>query len=467
MLRLYNTLSRKKEIFQPRRGKKVNMFVCGPTVYDFSHIGHARTYIVFDVLARFLNKLGYDVFYLQNITDIDDKIIARANSENRAASKVAKEFEAHYLRDMKALGIASVKKYARATDFIPQIIGQVKRLLKAGYAYQIDDGIYFNIMKFKRYGKLAGRTSLQAQDAVSRVDEGIRKTNKGDFCLWKFSKSSEPQWPSPWGPGRPGWHIEDTAISEHFFGPQYDIHGGAIDIIFPHHECEIAQQEAASKKVPFVRYWLHTGFLTVRGEKMSKSVGNFVTIRDILKLVDPQVFRLLVLSSHWRSPLNYSDRLLEQAAAAYGRLEEFQIRLAEAKSRPKSNAGLEARLEKETRAFYGMLEDDLNTPGALACLFNVISVLNPSLEKQNQISSTAIRATKKFLKDAGSILGIISKLPSSEIPKTIRDMVERRETLRKENKWHASDELRRRIEKAGWVIEDTSSGTRVKAKSRA
>ena len=234
-LRVYNTLTRKKEIFRPKKGKRVNMFVCGPTVYDYTHLGHARTYIAFDMIVKYLRQKGYDVFYLQNITDIDDKIINRAKEEEISWKELARKFEKEYKKDIKALGINSVSKYARATEHIKEIISQVERLLKKGYAYQIEDGIYYDISKFKNYGKLSGRTVLQAEDAVSRIDESKKKRNKGDFCLWKFwsGKDYEPKWKSPWGYGRPGWHIEDTAITEKYFGFQYDIHGGARDSHLP------------------------------------------------------------------------------------------------------------------------------------------------------------------------------------------------------------------------------------------
>ena len=277
MLKIYNTLSRKKEIFKPRKEKQVNLFVCGPTVYDFSHLGHARTYIAFDVIVKYLRQNGYDVFYLQNITDIDDKIINKAKENNVTPEKLAFRFEKEYLDDIKSLKINGVTKYARATDHIEEIISQVERLIKKDCAYKIEDGIYYDISKFKGYGKLSKRTVLQAEDAVSRIDESKEKRNKGDFCLWKFSKSGEPNWQSPWGKGRPGWHIEDTAITEKYFGPQYDIHGGANELIFPHHEAEIAQMEVISGKSPLVKYWLHTGLLTIDRVKMAKLLGRWQT----------------------------------------------------------------------------------------------------------------------------------------------------------------------------------------------
>jgi cysteinyl-tRNA synthetase len=268
-MKLYDTLSKRKKTFKPLNDKRVNLFVCGPTVYDYSHIGHARTYIAFDAFAKYLRFLSYNVRYIQNITDIDDKIIERADKLEQTPRQLAQNFETEYYRDMEKLGVDSVDKYARATDYIPQIINQTERLFTGGFAYEIkDDGVYFDISKFKNYGKLSGRTVESAEDATSRIDQSINKKNKGDFALWKLSKSDEPSWDSPWGKGRPGWHIEDTAITESEFGPQYDIHGGARDLIFPHHEAEITQIESVSKKSPLVNYWMHTGFLTINGQKM-------------------------------------------------------------------------------------------------------------------------------------------------------------------------------------------------------
>ena len=305
-------------------GKKISLFVCGPTVYDFPHLGHARTYISFDAFVRFLRSQGYKVDYLQNITDIDDKIITRAKQVKITPQALAKRFENEYKKDIKTMGIVSVSKYARATDHIPEIIVQIGKLLKKGYAYELKgEGIYYDILKFKDYGKLSRRTSLQAEDAVSRIDESVKKQNKGDFALWKISKEGEPKWKSPWGWGRPGWHIEDTAMTEKHFGAQYELHGGARDLIFPHHEAEIAQMEAISGKKPMAKHWMHTGFLTVEGEKMSKSLGNFITIQNFLSEYSPRVLRLLVLKTHYRSPIDYSEKLLLQTQRELERIDEF------------------------------------------------------------------------------------------------------------------------------------------------
>ncbi|MGB9598851.1 MAG: cysteine--tRNA ligase, partial [Minisyncoccales bacterium] len=323
MIKIYNSFSKKREILRPMANKKLNLFVCGPTVYDLAHLGHARLFIVFDLIVKYLRSQKYNVFYLQNITDIDDKIIERAKREKTTSQKIARRFEKEYLKDMKDLKIDSVTKYARATEHIKEIISQVKRLIKKNYAYQIDDGIYYDISKFNDYGKLSGRTVLQAEDGFSRIDESKGKKNKGDFCLWKFSKLNEPKWQSPWGKGRPGWHIEDTAITEKYFGEQYELHGGGQDLIFPHHEAEIAQMEALSGKKPFVKYWLHVNLVKVNGKKMSKSLGNFITIRDFLKENSARLLRFLVASSHYRSPLEYNEEVLLQSKRRMEKIDEF------------------------------------------------------------------------------------------------------------------------------------------------
>ncbi len=461
-LKFYNTLSRKKEVFRPRKKNEVNLFVCGPTTYDFPHLGHARTYISYDMLVSYLKFLGYKIFYLQNITDIDDKIILRAKKEKKKWLELARFFEKEYLKDMKALKIGSVTRYARATEHIKEIQSQVKRLLKKGYAYQIEDGIYYDIKKFKDYGKLSRRTIEQAEDAVSRIDTAKEKRNKGDFCLWKFSKAGEPKWPSPWGDGRPGWHIEDTAISEKYFGVQYDIHGGARDLIFPHHEAEIAQMEALSAKSPMAKYWLHAGFLTINGRKMAKSLGNFITIKDFLKKYIPDVLRFIVFSSHYRSPLDFSDKLAKEAKTNLDRLEEFLRKLRETKGKSgKNNENLIDNFEKK---FFEVLEDDFNTPKAKGLIFDFISRINKKID-ENQLSQKEAKTIYNFFKKINKIFNILDfkKIEGKEtLPKEITKLIELREKYRLQKKWQKADEVRKKLQKLGYEIEDTSQGPKVK-----
>ena len=461
-LKVYNTLTKKKEVFKPRKGKKVNIFVCGPTVYDYAHIGHARTYIAFDVIVKYLREKGYDVFYLQNITDIDDKIINRAKKEGISWKELARKFEKEYKKDIKALGINSVSKYARATEHIREIISQVERLLKKGYAYQIEDGIYYDISKFKDYGKLSGRTVLQAEDAVSRIDDSKEKKNKGDFCLWKFwsGKDWEPKWKSPWGYGRPGWHIEDTAITEKYFGPQYDIHGGARDLIFPHHEAEIAQMEAISGKKPLVKYWLHTGFLTINGQKMSKSLGNFITVKEFLQKYPPRLLRFFVIKSHYRSPIDYSEKAILQAQKELERIDEFIEKMQNTKLKIQ-NCSLKFKIDKFKKEFEMAMEDDFNTPKAIAVMFELIKEVNLILEK-NQITKQDAKQILDFLKSIDKVFGIVFKKEKIKIPKNVQKLVEKREKLRKEQKWEEADRIREQIKALGYEIQDTQAGPKIK-----
>ena len=473
MLKVYNTLSRKKEVFRPRKKKKINLFVCGPTVYDFSHIGHARTYIAFDLIVKYLREKGYDVFYLQNITDIDDKIIAIAKKEKVSWRGLARKYEREYLRDMKSLKVDSVTKYARATEHIKEILSQVKRLLKKEYAYQIKDGIYYDISKFKDYGKLSRRTILQAEDAITRIDESKGKKNKGDFCLWKKSRPGEPKWPSPWGYGRPGWHIEDTAIAEKYFGVQYDAHGGAKDLIFPHHEAEIAQMEGLSGKKPMVRYWLHTGFLTVKGQKMAKSLGNFITVRDFLKKPLTQgrgegarVFRFFVLKSHYRSPINYTEKAIAQTKKELERIDEFvekikgqNFKVTTKIQNSKIIKNLVLRTQKE---FAKAMDDDFNTPKAKACLFQLVNRGNQLLDK-GRITPAGAKEILGFLKKIDKVFGFIFlKKPRRGIPEKVLKLVKEREKYRKEKEWKKADEIRKKIQNLGYRVEDREKGPKLK-----
>lgn len=463
-MHLYNTLSGKKEIFNPSKTQGVNIFVCGPTVYDASHIGHARTYIFFDIAIKYLKTAGFKVFYLQNITDIDDKIIARAREMEQDPLFLSRHLTKEYFQDMRDLKVTAVTKYAPATKFISNIIFQIKSLIKKGYVYEIkEDGLYFDIKKFPEYGKLSHRTTEQAEDAVSRIDDSIKKRNKGDFCVWKFVKPNEPSWNSPWGKGRPGWHIEDTAISEHFFGPQYDIHGGGIDLKFPHHESEIAQQEAASGKKPFVKFWLHTGFLRVEGKKMSKSLKNFITIHNMLKKYSAEAFRLLVLQNHYRSPLNYTDTSIQAAEEGINRLKNFKQRLEKIQN-PKSeilnkSQILNSKFKNDLlKKFNEAMENDFDTPKVIANIFDFINKTNGLIDK-NKLSKKDSREVMAFFKKINSVLNIIPKIKTEEIPEKIEKLAKLREQYRKEKKWTEADKVRKQIYQSGFEIKDTAEGT--------
>ena len=416
-MELYSTLSRRIEPLVTLHPDRVYLFVCGPTVYDYSHLGHARTYVVFDVLAKYLRSTGKEVFYLQNITDVDDKIINRAKEEGISQNELSRKFETEYLRDMHSLGIDAVSFYARATTHIPEIIDQVERLIARGVAYVTETGVYFNLDTFEHNGELSGQERVKR---VSRVTDSS-KHNPHDFALWKTGEYGEYTWDSPWGRGRPGWHIEDTAISEKYFGQQYDIHGGGLDLIFPHHEAEIAQMESLEGKHPMVRYWMHTGFLTVKGEKMSKSLGNFVTIRDALKTWNKDVLRYFILLSHYRSPLQATEEGMANAAKA---LEH--IRAVAKKDLGENRDG--------RKAFTEAMESDLNTPMALAAI-------------QTLAASGDIGALKEY----GSILGINFLRETSAPLSVLHDI---RAELRARKQFDVADLIRERMVAAGITITD-------------
>ncbi len=467
-MKLYNSLSRKKEkITKPRR-QNLRLFVCGPTVYDDAHIGHARTYLAFDIFVRYLRSRDYKVEYLQNITDIDDKIITRARKEKKKPLSLARYFEKRYREDMKDINATSVNRYARATEVIPEITVQVQTLIKKGYAYEAADGYYFNIKKFKDYGKLSGRTALQAEDAVSRIDESANKRNKGDFALWKFSEPGEPAWNTPLGKGRPGWHIEDTAISEKFFGPQYELHGGSLDLKFPHHEAEIAQQEAASGKKPFVKVWMHTGFLTVNGQKMSKSLKNFTTIRDFLKKHSPDVLRMMVLQRHYRSPLDYNKATVAEAVHMYNNIMNFITRLefVARKQKKWKKTNYFHSWQMWEREFHNALENDFNTPDALAALsVYAMEPIQKHLFEPFAISKEDVTRLHVSLTKILHMFGFSISLP--KIPAEIKKLADKRELLRVNKQFSKADVLRKKIRVLGYEVEDTPLGPLILPKNHA
>ncbi len=440
-LQVYNTLTRKKASFVPREGRgdgtDVRLFVCGPTVYDYSHIGHARTYVAFDVIVRYLRYRGYEVYYLQNITDIDDKIIARARETGVGWQALAEQFTRAYLEDMRALRVTSVRRYAPATEYIEAIVGQVQRLLAQGYAYELEDGYYFDVSRFPEYGKLSGRTMEDAEDTVSRIDDALGKRNKADFCLWKRCKPGEPCWDSDLGKGRPGWHIEDTAITETEFGPTYDVHGGAQDLIFPHHEAEIAQMEAISGQKPMVTYWLHTGFLNVGGRKMSKSLGNFITIREALRSWDVDTLRLMLISTHYRSPINFTETAMTEA--------RDRLRYIREATKSGVNAGA---VEPWIARFVAAMDEDFNTPRVVALLFELAKQMN----KTGEDLTPALHVI-------GEVLGIDFQPSENQLPPELMALIRHREELRRQKRWDEADNLRRELKKRGVSVKDTPEGT--------
>ena len=454
-MQLYNSLTRKKEPSNPKPDERVNLFVCGPTVYDHSHLGHARTFLIYDAFVKFARShFGWNFFYVQNITDIDDKIINRSREENTTPSELASRFTEEYYRDVRELGITAVDVYAPATDYIPEIVSQVERLIKKGFAYKVEnDGYYFDISKFSSYGKLSGRTAEQAEDAVSRIDESVKKRNRADFALWKFSGPDEPGWETSLSFGRPGWHIEDTAITEKHFGFTYHLHGGALELIFPHHEAEIAQMESLSGISPMVKLWMHAGVLTINGQKMSKSLGNSITIRDFLKNDSPEALRMLVFSAHYRSPLDYTDSALAEANARLERIKEFWRKLQEV-----INTASPFPSKDFVNGFWKALEDDFNTPKAFATLFDLITETNRFLDSHT-LSKNDAQTLLDFFKDVNDIFGIIPI--ETPVPEDIRTLAEKREQARSDGDFQEADRLRELIIKSGYQIDDTNGGPRI------
>ncbi len=460
-------MTRRKEIFKPREGNKIKMFVCGPTVYDHSHIGHARTYISFDVIVRYLKYSGFTVFYLQNITDLDDKILKRAEEIGSSPLELARRYEEKYLQDMKVLGVENVNFYARATEHIPEIINQIKILVKKGFAYETDKGVYFDEAKFKEFGKLSNRNLEELN--VHRIGPDTSKRNPGDFALWKKrkieSEELEMVWDSPWGTGRPGWHIEDTAITDTYFGPQYDIHGGGLDLIFPHHEAEIAQMEAASGKNPMVKYWMHTGFLNVKGEKMSKSLGNFITINDLLQEYSPDVFRFFVLSTHYRSPIDFSQEILHQSQQGLQRIYKLIETINELLD---ENTAISMENDQEyiyklsevRKEFFEAMDNDFNTPSAFSTIFDIIREVNRDINDSN-ISKNALTKLKALIIEFGIVLGFDFSLKNENEQELQEDLIELlkdvRSKLREKKEWDLSDEIRSRLKELDIVLEDKST----------
>lgn len=449
-MEIYSTLSRSKESFETINDNRVNLFVCGPTVYDDAHIGHGRTYISFDTIKRYLEYKGYAVFYIQNVTDVDDKIINRSKESGIPADELSRKFEKRYREDMHKLNVDGVNLFARATDHMPEIIDQIQRLIDKGFAYETDDGVYFEIDTFEEFGKLSNR-NVEELESHREIAETTKK-NQQDFALWKKREGvDEPTWPSPWGDGRPGWHIEDTAITEYYFGEQYDVHGGGLDLIFPHHEAEITQMEAVSGKSPMVRYWLHTGFLNVNGEKMSKSLHNFITIRDLLKDYAPETFRFFVLSTHYRSPIDFSKESLHQSEKSLDRIRKYYEQL-DVVVTDDVNSDYEV-LAKWSQEFFDSMDDDFNTPKAIAALFGLI---NDSKNELSELSDEDKRAIKAFLDDAAHIFGVSFEV--EEVNAGSDDLLnlisEVRSELRANKQYELSDKIRDNLQALGYDIND-------------
>jgi len=461
VLKVFNTLTRRIEVFKPRKEKKVQMFVCGQTVYDDVHMGHAKTYVQFDIIVRWLKHLGYDVFYVQNITDIEDKIINRAREKGVDPLSLARHYAQRFLEDMEALGVTkNVNIYPKTTDYIPQMIEQIKTLVEKGYAYVVDGDVYYDVTKFKDYTKLS-RMSME-ELKKHRIDPDHRKRNRFDFSLWKSQKPGELAWDSPWGKGRPGWHIEDTAMTETIFGPQYDLHGGGSDLIFPHHTNEIAQAEAASGKKPFVKYWMHAGLLEIKGTKMSKSLKNFVTIRDILSRYEPEVLRMYYASTHYRKPMEFDENDIEQSRREleyfYNTLRNIKHATAKKGAKPEE---LKKALVETRKNFANALNNDFNTPLAITHLHALAKKVN-TMTSTHKISQKLAGEIAETFRELGEIFGIFHEevLTEEKLPKNVLALIKEREIARERKDWKKADAIREEIRKMGFVLEDTAEGPR-------
>lgn len=456
MLSIYNTLTRKKAPFQPIEANKVRMYVCGMTVYDYCHIGHARVLVVFDVVVRYLRHIGYDVTYVRNITDIDDKIIQRANENGEHINTLTERFIAAMHEDADALKVLRPDQEPRATESLPLITDMIQKLVDKDFAYVADSGdVLYSVSKFDGYGKLSGK-NLEDLQAGSRVDVDQSKRDPLDFVLWKTAKPDEPNWASPWGKGRPGWHIECSAMSCDCLGNHFDIHGGGADLQFPHHENEIAQSEAATGE-QFVNVWMHNGFVRINEEKMSKSLGNFFTVREVLDKYAPEVVRYFILTSHYRSPLNYSDQQLDAAQQALGRLYTALRGLPEPQGIYDDAA--------YRSAFHAAMDDDFNTPEAIAVLFDIAREINRLRE---QLSEEAAELGVE-LKKLAAVLGLLQDDPEDFFKASVGDdglsaeqieeLIAARNAARKAKNWAEADRIRDELTAKGIVLEDGAQGT--------
>jgi len=468
-LKIYNTLSRKKEEFIPLKKGEVGIYVCGPTVYNFIHIGNARPFIIFEVVRRFLKFKGYKVRYIQNLTDIDDKMINKARELNISVSELAEKFIQEYFIDADSLNIERADVHPRATEHIAEIIELLKGLEEKGYAYEIDGDVFFEVSKFKNYGKLSGQ-DIEELKIGARVEVDERKRDAIDFALWKKAKEGEPSWDSPWGKGRPGWHIECSAMSMKYLGKTFDIHAGGSDLIFPHHENEIAQSEANTNQ-QYVRYWMHNGYLCLNNQKMSKSLGNIMKVRDIIQKYKGEVIRYFILSAHYRSPLNFSEEQLQQAQNSLQRLNNIiynvKYLLKQDKFKKSKDKDDELILEKRKEGeqqFIKAMDDDFNTPVALSRLFGFAKDVNIYLNSPSLKNKIILEEIIKFYQDlAGKVLGILKDFDREQsFEQEIKKLIEDREKARKEKNWEKSDKIRDELKRKGVILEDTTEGVRWK-----
>lgn len=472
---LYNTLSQKKEELVPYSRNKIKMYVCGPTVYDSAHLGHARAAVTFDVIERFLSHIGYDVTYVRNFTDIDDKIINRSRETGVPASEISEKYIQEYKEDMASIGIKTPTVEPKVTEHVAEIIEMIEKIIDNGYAYQSDGDVFFSVRKFNGYGKLS-RRDPEDMLAGTRIDVNEKKKDPLDFALWKGAKSNEPSWDSPWGEGRPGWHIECSTMSTRYLGNSFDIHGGGKDLIFPHHENEIAQSEAATGE-QFAKYWIHNGLIQINREKMSKSIGNILNVREAVSMWNREIIRLFFLSHQYLNPADFSDTTMNESEAA---LERLYITLKRANDLKKDSSGKDPELKSATEAFkekwVKTMCDDFNTADAIGSLFELARAINRSIDSKGW--TPELNGALEEISAFGTTLGILeyhpdeylqgvklSKAPSEITEEEIQELVDERIAARKEKNWARADEIRDELDKKGIVLEDNADGTVWRVKS--
>lgn len=464
MIKVYNTLNKKKEEFIPLTPGEVKMYVCGPTVYNFFHIGNGRTFIVFDTIRRYFEYRGFKVDFVQNFTDIDDKMIKKANEEGTTVKKIGDTYIKEYYQDADALNIERATVNPRATEFIGEIIKFVKGLVDKGYAYEVDGDVYFSTKKFEGYGKLSGQ-NIEDLQSGARISVDERKKDPMDFAIWKAQKPGEPAWNSPWGMGRPGWHIECSCMAKKLLGETIDIHAGGSDLKFPHHENEIAQSEALTGE-PFARYWLHSAFVNVNNEKMSKSLNNFFTAREILERYDADVIRFLMLSAHYRQQLNFSEDLLESAKAsveriynAIGNLENLIDEVSREEMNEEEKAYLES-LNKYKEKYIEKMDDDFNTADAITAIFDLIKDTNTNItiDSSKELAQKAL----ELIRELGAPLGMFQKSTKGNLEEEIEALIAKRQQARKDRDFTLADKIRDELKDRGIILEDTPQGVRWK-----
>ncbi len=462
-MKIYNTMSGKKEELKTINEGEVKIYACGPTVYNYIHIGNARPICVFDILRRYLEYRGYKVTYVQNFTDIDDKIIKKANEENSDYKTVSEKFIEEYKTDSKGLNVREATIHPKATENIQQMIDMVKKLEEKGYAYSTEYGdVYFRTNKFREYGKLSHQP-LEDLEAGARIQIGDTKENPMDFALWKGAKEGEPYWESPWGKGRPGWHIECSCMAKRYLGDTIDIHCGGQDLIFPHHENEIAQSEC-SNGVTFANYWMHNGYINVDNKKMSKSLGNFFTVRDVAEQFGYEPIRYLMISSHYRSPINYSIDIIKQCKSALDRLYNCRQDLAFLAD---SSTGEFKEGEQEIKDkllthkddFISSMEDDLNTADAISALFELARDINSSINAQTKPSKELCDFALNLYDELSGVLGLLYEQKDSEVKDSVQELIDRRTQARKDKNWAEADKIRNELAEMGITIKDTPNGT--------